>query len=410
MCKCGWYAVLLMTLACPALSQSPTADDSLRIGLVRYFKGIKQATLLASSDFSVLRAGASDVVAACTNLEPATIEASSGQLLIKLINGQKITANGPVTVVPNDKSGFITVDAPGRSSKQYRGNVEITAKNGTLQLVSVITLEDYLIGVLAGEMPASFPGEALKAQAIAARTYTVRGRSRHTADGYDLCDNIHCHVYDGVQRETPAYVRAVAATSGQILTYNGQVASIMYASDCGGVTECYSQDSKSAIPYLISVMEPEGIAHKTWEKTFTFEELSRKLVAAGIKEAEGLKSIAIYKTTSSGRALLLTVCGAKGQTTVGGNSFRWAVGGSVIRSTLFSIESCANGKITFKGKGFGHGIGMCQVGAGELAKPPFSYTCTQILAHYFPGTVLSNRSCLSQPTAAPLPASDTQQR
>ncbi len=410
MYKCGWYMALLVALACPALPQSLSADESLRIGLVRYFKGIKQATALASSDYTITRTGTSDVVGACTNLEPAAFDFNSGQVLVKLINGQKISVDGSVTVTPKDKGGFITVDAPGRSSKQYRGSLEISAKNGALQLVSIITLEDYLIGVLAGEMPAFFPAEALKAQAIAARTYTIRGRNRHAADGYDLCDNVHCHVYDGAQRETPAYIRAVAATAGQILTYQGQVASIMYASDCGGVTECYSQDSKSAIPYLISVIEPEGVAHRTWEKIFTLDEISKKLMAAGVKEAEGLQSISIYKTTSSGRALLLTVCGDKGQTTVGGNSFRWAIGGSVIPSTLFTIESCSGGKVTLKGKGFGHGIGMCQVGAGELAKPPFNYTCAQILAHYFPGTTLTNRSCLSQAKVAPPPDSESQER
>ncbi len=410
MCKCGWYIVLLMAFACPASAQPIPAEDALRIGLVRYFKGIKQVTLLTSSDYTITRTGTSEVVATCTNLEPAAIDFNSGQVLIKLTNGQKISVNGSVTVIPKEKGAVITVDAPGRSSKQYRGSMEVSAKSGTLQLVSIIALEDYLTGVLAGEMPSFFHAEALKAQAISARTYTLRGRSRHTSEGFDLCDNVHCHVYDGAQRETPAYVRAVADTAGQILTYNGRVASIMYASDCGGVTECYSQDSKSAIPYLISVMEPEGLPHRTWEKTFTLEELSKKLVASGIKEAEGLRSISIYKTTSSGRALLLTVCGEKGQTTVGGNSLRWAIGGNVILSTLFSIESCADGKITFKGKGFGHGIGLCQVGAGELAKPPYNYTCEQILAHYFPGTTLTNRSCLSQANLAPPPDSDAKQR
>ncbi|NLN76865.1 MAG: SpoIID/LytB domain-containing protein [Armatimonadetes bacterium] len=390
-----------------AKSSDDALDQPLRIGLLRYLKGVKEITLQAGSDYDVMRNGSEDPLAACAKLEPVTISFCEKQLLIKLANGKNCRVDGVVTVQSSDDKAIFTVSSAGRTRRKYRGAIEVSAQNGTLHVVNVVKMDDYLPGVLAGEMPSDFHIEALKTQAVAARSYTIRQRRRHNDDGFDLCDNVHCHVYEGTIGERPAYLSAIAATAGQTLMHNGQVASIMYSADCGGVTESYADVDKHAVPYLICVTEPTGIAHKLWEKSFTLKELSAILVAAGVKQAKGLKSLSIERKTTSGRAAMVRVIGADGTTTVGGNTLRWAIGGTTIPSTLFTIDVSDEGMVTFKGKGFGHGIGMCQIGANALAKPPFNYTYDQILQHYYPTTTLANACDTDTLAASPLPDSGT---
>lgn len=387
---------LALSRACPALAGTETGhyrakagDQPLRVGLVRHFKGVKQITVLASSDYAVTRTGSTDKLASCTNLEPITIEAGTSQISLKPVSASSVNAGVSVTITSNDPSGMISVDSPGRPSKQYRGTIEVTLKSGCLNVVNVVGMEDYLPGVLTGEMPSSYPDEALKAQAVAARSFTLCALRRHASLGYDLCDDSHCQVYDGALREKPSCTRAVLATKGQVLAYKGRVASIMYCADCGGVTECYAEAHSDVVPYLPSVVEPAGINHRAWEKSYALAELSAKLLAGGVKEAEGLTKVSVTKTSTSGRALAIEIDGSKGSTTVSGLKLRSILGRSGIRSTLFTVDATVDGTVTFKGKGFGHGIGLCQVGAGALAAPPYSYTCEQILAHYYPGTTLS---------------------
>lgn len=383
---------LTLAFACAADAVEPNAATSLqsiRVGLMR-FKDVKQITVLASSDYAVTQAGSKETPVSCTNLEPVTISASQKTMTLKRPNGTTLEIGASVSIIPKDLAGTISVDSPGKPGKQYHGSLEVSLKSGCLLLVNTVRIEDYLVGVLAGEMPSSYPIEALKAQAVAARNYTVQSRGKHASSGYDLCDSSHCQVYDGTLRETPSRQRAVLATAGQVLTYDGRLASTMYCADCGGVTECYAEVHRGNVPYLVMVTEPAGTPHATWSKTYTLAELSAKLIASGFKEAEGLQKVAVTKTSSSGRALSVDFAGAKGSISIDGGKLRSLVGRDAIRSTLFTIETAPDGTVTFKGKGWGHGIGLCQVGAKALANPPFNYTFDQILAHYYPGTKLTS--------------------
>lgn len=384
------FAITSLIILALALSHICAAEDQiLRVGLVRSYRGVKQITVLASSNFTILEAGSSDKLVTCTNLEPITLNVKDGNITLTRADGKCMNIGTSIVVAPNDPLGTISVDSPSRLSKQYRGRLEVTLKSGLLQLVNIIGVEDYLPGVIASEMPSSYPDEALRAQAVAARNFSISGLGRHKTSRYDLCDDSHCQVYDGMLREKPSCTRAVLSTKGQVLTYNSQIASVMYCADCGGVTEYCG---KSTLPYLASVTEPAGVSHNVWEKSYKLEELSSKLVAAGAKEADGLKKLVITKTSPSGRVQFVDIAGAKSSTTISGAKLRLLLGLDTIRSTLFTIESTSDSTITFKGKGYGHGIGLCQVGAKALADAPFNYTFSQILAHYYPGTTLTAAS------------------
>lgn len=365
-------------------------DPAVRIGLVRNFSNVRQITVMVSSGYSAISTGSGSRLASYTNLEPLAVKADESQLFLSPPKGPPVAGGASFVVKPADPRAVITVDSPGRETKQYRGALEVTLGGGSLRLVNAVHVEDYLPGVLVSEMPASFPDEALQAQAVAARCFTLCSRGKHSSSGYDLCDSAHCQVYDGCMRESPRCSSAVTTTRGQVLTYRNRIASVMYCADCGGVTQCYAETCGSdSFPYLACVTEPSDITHRTWQRAYTLTELAARLAAGGVKEAVGLKTLTVTKTASSGRALAIKITGANGSTTITGARLRSILGLSVIGSCLFTISAGPDGTVTFKGKGFGHGLGMCQVGAAALASPPHNFTYQQILAHYYPGTTLS---------------------
>lgn len=386
----------LLIVLFPAITRASSENRQLRIGLQRYFQGIRQASLLSSSDFVLIDSKTGAAIASSTNLEPITLEAGKSSLVLKRANGKQAEVGRSVIVRSNAEDALITVESPGRQCKKYRGALEVNLVSGALQLINVIDLEDYLLGVVPPEMPSMYPAEALKAQAVAARTYALENRRKHAGSGYELCDSTHCQVYDGALAEKPNCTRAVLDTSGVVITYGGELASIMYSADCGGATRAYSNVAK--FPYLCGVKEPEHVEHTAWKACFKIADVRAKLVKAGIKEAAGLTAITIATTDSSGRVASLSITSPTGTTTITGDKLKAALGSS-IQSLMFGIEAGADGTITISGKGCGHGVGMCQVGAKGLAQSPLNYTYDRILAHYFPGTTLTGAN-ITPPTIA----------
>ena len=379
--------ILLALVASVAHASKPPDDPVIRVGLVSYGGSTKQITVLASSNFSIIKTGTTDKLASSTNLVPIVLEAGDTEITCRRAD-DSLRLGASVTIVPDDPSATIAVDSPTRS-RQYRGAIEVSFKGRTLRLVNVVKIDDYLLGVVPCEM-GDAPEEALKAQAIAARSYTIRNQRKHSSDGYGLCDTTHCQSYGGVLAERAATTKAVLATRGMTLNYGGEPISAMYSTDCGGITQSYADSyrtGQSQHPYLCSVTEPSEVEHQCWEKTYTLADLGVALAKSGIPEANGLQSIKVIETAKSGRASSVEIVGAKGAKTVYGATLRKALD---LKSTLFTIETSSEGIVTFHGKGYGHGIGMCQVGARALAGPPSNYTCERLLSFYYPGAELTH--------------------
>lgn len=386
----AWTAVVAAVVLAAAAAVGPGAADPepLRIGLVRYHRGVGQVTVLGSSDFVVLDP-AGGRLASSSSLEPITLSADGAAIVLKRASGAFARVPKKVVVQTKEPGAVISVDSPGRVFRKYRGKLEISLEEASLRLVNVIALEDYLLGVVPVEMPSGFPDEALKAQAVAARTYAAAKRGKHSALGYDLCDSRYCQVYDGQLAEHPACSRAVADTAGIVLTYEGRPAEALYCGDCGGATRCYAESNPGKdIPYLRGVTEPPGLAHACWELSCSLAEIGERLASAGVKHPAGLREIRVSERDSSGRALAVNLVGESDVISVTADRFRAALGPD-FRSTLFEVEHSADGIVGFRGKGSGHGYGMCQTGAKGLALPPFNYTFDRILAHYYPGATLS---------------------
>lgn len=317
--------------------------------------------------------------------------------------GERVTRR--VLLVEPVEGGVITVDG-----KWYRGRMELRRSGERFQVINHIDLESYLLGVIRGEMGTRSANEfeALKAQAVAARTYTLRNLGRWSDQGFDLVAGVGAQVYLGSDRDDPLISDAVAATHGEVLQYDGVLIDAFYSSTCGGHTE----DGVAAFvgasrPYLRSVSDlaPDGTAYCsisprfTWRESWNAEQLTtilrRTLAAEKLPRARAndLRDLRPAARTASGRVAALDLVGSGGSTAVQGQSIRRVLSpepGTWLRSTDFTIKVSRSGsrieRVTVEGRGNGHGVGMCQWGAIGRARAGQDYAT--ILMSYFPGTEL----------------------
>ena len=250
-----------------------------------------------------------------------------------------------------------------------------------------VNIEDYIIGVVAAEMPASFEPEALKAQAVAARTYAMYKKETRNLD-YDLIIGTKDQAYQTNEELLKKWgvsffknylkVRdAVLATEGEILTYNGQTINAFYFSMSNGYTENVESVFKSDLPYLKSVpstWDNESIKNYEFTKTISKEDFCKSLEIP----CDNIKIENIQKT-SSNRVASLTI----NNKTFLGTKVRSLLG---LRSTDFTIE-CLDNDIKITTKGYGHGVGMSQYGANGMAKENHNYK--EILNYFYQNTEIS---------------------
>jgi stage II sporulation protein D len=270
--------------------------------------------------------------------------------------------------------------------------MEIHAVDDHLLLTAMMPMEEYIAGVLAGETGNFKSDEALKAMAVAARTYAVHFGSRHAIDGFEFCDTTHCQNLrlTGIN----PHLRQIADdTAGEVLWYDGEPAATYYFANCGGTTEdgryILGNDEERA-PYLAQHSDKYCVRNSgaEWHSEVTKRELQTALADDGIVIPGGLRSVAILHRTESGRVELVRVTGSSA-VTVQGVAFRAAVGRHIgwdrLKSNLYEVSDRGD-EIVFHGRGLGHGVGMCQIGAEVMGEEGKSYR--QILAFYYPGTKL----------------------
>jgi stage II sporulation protein D len=279
--------------------------------------------------------------------------------------------------------------------RRYRGSLTVQPNDdGVIRLIDTVALEEYLYSVVPPEIGADAPTEALKAQAVAARTYALRNRGKLAALGFDLDDTTRCQSYSGLDGEAAASSAAVDATRGEILTFNGVPIDSPYSTDCGGVT---AVDRSGAEPYLQAVRDaPEGTQgpdycsdsrRHTWTLELSSTEMERLLQRDSRTRVAGFGGLGIDGWDASGRIMTASVTGKDGgKKTVTGPQLREILGVDKLRSTRITVSRTASGGFVFKGSGWGHGFGMCQVGAITMAGPRYKKTYREILAHYYVGT------------------------
>ncbi len=272
------------------------------------------------------------------------------------------------------------------NGKKYRGIVEISPADKGVLVVNELPVEDYLVGLINCEISSQWPMEAIKAQAVIARSYAVYQKEARKNAIYHLESTVIDQVYEGCEIEDSRAARGVRETAGEVLTYDNKVIQAFYHSNCGGHTEASENVWGVPLPYLKGVdcvyclMTPSA----RWEQTLSLKRIESLLKSNGY-QVNGLRDIKAGKKNRSGRVIDLTLFSARGTLTISAVNLRKAIGYSVIKSTNFEVRTSGDDAF-FTGIGYGHGVGLCQWGAKQRAGNGFDYR--EILSYYYPGTRL----------------------
>lgn len=358
--------------------------------------------------------------------------------------------DGRIAAVPGDivllkgvepETSLLTLeDDPEHTPRSFRGDLELALFGGrkTIRVVNIIGLEDYTHGVVSAEMPQRAPLEALKSQAIVARTHALFIKTvtkRHRKEGYDICDEQHCQVYGGRGAETERTRAVVEGTRGRIATFDGKPAHVIYSSHCGGRTQSGTDIGWGNVPYWKSVEDapehedapaapvdlrrflsdwPKGYdrpssyvypAHARWTRAIPAKDLEEKL---NRKFKIGkLKGLRVLHRVASGHVEALLVVGSKKNKKLSDEmDIRSLLGVGSLRSTLFVLDTeyrkeypaaKAGAKkkpapvlvpetFVFRGGGWGHAVGLCQSGA--MGRAEAGQTYETIIKAYFQGVEL----------------------
>ena len=253
-----------------------------------------------------------------------------------------------------------------------------------------LSAEKYVAAVSAGEAGSFRNPEALKAMAIAARTYAAHFRLRHKAQGYDFCSTTHCQRAI-LKAATGKFEEAAHETRGQLIWFRSQPAAAWYTQDCGGKSEAAGAIwPAEAAPYLTVHEDPYCAGRLKWSWEIEPVKLRNALRSAGMNVPASLEQLIVLQRTASGRAQTLGLQGGGESKLISAGSFRFAVGRmlgwNTLRSEAYLVRS-SNSRIEFDGRGAGHGVGLCQDGADEMAAEGDDYR--QILSFYYPGTRIS---------------------
>jgi stage II sporulation protein D len=324
------------------------------------------------------------------------------------------------------------------NKKPYRGTIEILKnKKGKFNVINELNVEEYLYGVMKMEVSPLWSEETLKAQAVASRTYALSNLGKYKESGFDITSGVKDQVYGGILGEDERTNRAVDLTRGEVLTYGGNLARVIYCADAGGYTEDMEDVFGKKIPYLRSVVDyaPDS-PYKEWSLKFTEEELRNLFLKKNIYIGKIFKIVPL-KFSPTKRVKTLKIIHSEGELEITGEKLRSILGYDKLKSTLFEIVQeeekgekhlsifenpkeiyliSSSGKnlnnseeiyvvseksidnlrelnvagivkfpqtFIFKGKGWGHGVGMSQWGAKYLGE--IGYTYKDILFYYYPG-------------------------
>ena len=433
---CRVIILLTFTLLWSVSAFAAPADQSqlIKVGL---WDNQQSVLISADSDF-VLVGKNNEQAARFAAKEKVAVAMKAGQLTI---NGQQVKSP-ELRVQPVGKKDDFVIEI---NKRRYRGEItlQLSTRQSGVTVINTIGIEQYLYGIVGREISPDWPLEAIKAQAVAARSYALHNLKKHRNDGYDVCATTDCQVYSGIDSEAERSTKAVNDTRGLVLRFDGQVIPAFFHSSSGGFTENSENVWGTALPYIRGVTDyDQQSPHFRWSKEITPQELDTLLAKAGyvigsvqavtISEL-GKPPISSPDRGISGRVKSIGFTGAKGSVLLTGNRLRSLLG---LNSTLFDVKIITPApaaidvpitdafgdrgkkkieinfkpmeqtgllmdqsrihritgrnqeKIVFSGYGWGHGLGLSQWGAKAMAdKAPAGDPAyfRQILKHYYQG-------------------------
>lgn len=417
--------LLVVLLALPVYTTYASPMPSyVRIGLVSRFSGrasvaISNGAILVGHNYF-------------ESVDGFIVRPYGGHQVALYTGGHRLFIFDPATRIVCARGGFIWLE----DGAHFRGAVEFARLGTGVTAVNTLSLEEYLFSVVPSEMPASWHPEALKAQAVAARTYALHMISQGSSHiGFDLCDMVCCQVYRGVEWEQESTTYAVLATAGLAMYFGGELIEAVYSASSGGVTENSENVWIEARPYLRSVPDLFEYEPVVWTRSFTLPELSHLLTQNGRGAVGAATGMSIGAFHPSGRVESLVIHGTNGQAVLTKEEIRTFFGPSAQGSlpsrnfnlgvhhvgvphqpvfvsvfdgweffevpaqglyvitaqgmTIYNTEPIApqpGHGLTMHGRGFGHGVGMSQRGAQGMAIRGYGFR--DILAHFYTGIVV----------------------
>ncbi len=341
----------------------PAQAIDLRVAIKKNAQNVK----VGSSTSAIVKDQTGRKIGELSPMAAISAQSRSGQITLERLQA------GQITIEPTE-DGYVWI-----GDRWYRGKVQLVNQGNRLTAINHVDLEHYLYSVVGAEAVSSWPIEALKAQAVAARSYALYKRKTKKNSLYDLDTTQSTQVYKGLDTEYLTTHEAVNSTAGQIVTYNGNVILAAFHSSSGGHTENVEDIWTSPLPYLRGVIDYD---HQSpvfeWNKTFSFNQIANLIGGVG-----KVKTMIPETTTPQGRVVTMKVIGDRGIQKISGKELRKILD---LRSTLFRITTQGS-QVQVYGRGFGHGLGLSQWGAYYLAKQGINYH--QILVHYYQNTTLS---------------------
>lgn len=310
-------------------------------------------------------------------LYPATLGENSKATIKVLIQNEELNSvpdkDEKIALLGNVKGDFWS------GGVRYSGKIEVWKGKKGLYVVNELPLEEYVESVVAAEVGTDWEIEALKAQAVIARTYAVYKKNKISIQEpiYHLTSSVLHQVYNG-NNSNFQITSAVLATEGEILTYNGEPIEALYHSTCGGRTENPEEVFGKKIPYMRSVESRCDLSpYWIWERKIPLSEIEKAL------KLKRIKGLEIKSRTSTGRAMQILIRSDQGDIMIKATDLRRSLGWSKLPSTFFEVKKNGN-SVIFEGRGYGHGVGLCQWGALQMAREGKTYR--EILSFFYPGT------------------------
>lgn len=314
--------------------------------------------------------------------ETVAVTRHDGRVIYMTLSGLSGVADS-LTFAPVTDNSVFRLRAPGRDEavKALNGVLKIKSFPGSLQILNLTSAESYLPGVVRAEAGKYGPPDYFRAQAVVARTYVYCNINRHELDGYNLCDDTHCQVYPGLISEMPI-VDACHSTAGQVVIDRDSMLIVpAFHGNCGGVTASSSDVWLAGYPYLVSIDDPwcSYSASFVWNKWIPLAEWESFVRSKGIAKGE---ETALYSTPGSKpvRTMDRSVAGRH----MTSEEIRLRFG---LRSAFFTLTQ-AGDSILVSGRGYGHGVGLCQDGAKNMAEKKVTYD--KITGFYYPGTRITD--------------------
>lgn len=356
-----------------------TKSQNIRVCIL---KNVSSFEISISTPYRIFSFPASQEIGRGEYIKDATVDFGLNGIRIQ----DKFYGVGADIVVDDIENSFVKIN-----NRTYRGIIRIIKmSNSKLLVINILDIEKYLYGVLYYEISHKWPMEMLKAQAICSRTFASYLISKNMNKQYDATSDVYSQVYAGATSERKRVNMAVDSTKGQVLLYKGNIFQSFFHSCCGGHTEDSSQLWNVDLKPLKGRICPYcGKApHYGWEVFIPYFKIEEIMVKNGVP-VEGISGLYVKSRDNSGRAVLVEYKDSSDTSTISAKELRNMIGPDVLKSTLFDISNKAEG-VLFIGKGWGHGVGLCQWGGKQMADS--GKTSQQILKFYYPGSRVEKRS------------------